>query len=474
MDLNSLLAKLPSVARPDRRLGFREKLKWTGITLIVFYILAQVNLFGLDLSRTGNIFGEMQVVLASHFGTLLTLGIGPIVMASIIIQLLSGAGVLKYDMKTPEGKAQYMGSQKILAVLFTLFEGGILVMAGQLAPDSALVSAFGLGTVYTILLLQILIGGIIILYLDEIVSKWGFGSGISLFIAAGVSTEILWRALSPLVDIGGKAAWFGQGPIIGAIPNFFAKFEFIRTAAGGISQNDMLAVGATVIVFIITMYAQSIKVEVPITYGRIAGLGRRYPLPFVYASNMPVIFMGALIANFRFFVAIMQNAGITIFGKITEAGAQGPVKYLLPYSTFAKEVVLGLDPNYLHALVYFGVFVIGSVLFSILWVSVSGTDAGSLADKLAASGMQIPGFRSDPRIIETVLSRYIPGLTVLGGAFVGALAAVADFTGALGTGTGILLTVGIVYHLYKEIASEQLLELHPAIRRFIGEGESLI
>lgn len=474
MGLDTILKMLPTVAKPERRLGFKEKIKWTAITLVVFYILGQVTLFGLQRGQTGNLFGELQVILASNFGTLITLGIGPIVLASIIIQLLSGAGVLKFDMKTPEGKATYMGAQKVLALIFTIFEGAILVFSGQLAADSGLISAWGAGTVGLALILQILLGGIIIIYLDEIVSKWGFGSGISLFIAAGVASEILWRALSPLLDIGGKAAWFGQGPIIGAIPNFFAKFEFIRTAASGVSQNDMLAVTATIVVFIITMYAQSIKVEVPISYGRIAGMGRRYPLPFIYASNMPVIFMSALIANVRFFVAIIQNAGITFLGSVDATGVHGPLKYLLPYGTFAKELILGLNADYIHAIVYFAVMVVGSILFSKLWVSVSGMDSGSLADKLSASGMQIPGFRSDPRIIEKVLGRYIPVLTVLGGGFVGALAAGADFTGAMGSGTGILLTVGIVYHLYKEIASEQLLELHPAIRKFIGEGSGLL
>ncbi len=471
MDFKELLKKLPSVAGPIGRLGFKEKLKWTGIALVVFFILGQVTLFGLDATQTGNIFGELQVILASNFGTLITLGIGPIVLASIIIQLLNGAGVVKFDMKTPDGKAVYMGAQKLLAVFFTIFEAGILIASRQLIPDAALAGSFGAGTVDLMILFQILIGGIIIIYLDEIVSKWGFGSGISLFIAAGVGAEIVWRAFSPMIDIGGKAVWFGQGPLIGAIPHFAKSFEFIRTGAAGVAQNDMLAVVATIAVFAISMYAQSIKVEVPITYGRVAGLGRRYPLPFIYASNMPVIFITALIANIRFFVAIFQNSGFTLLGSVDQFGnVSGAIRYVLPYTNLLKDAVLGLSVDWLHAFIYLLVIVGGSVAFSKLWVGVSGTDAASLADKLAASGMQIPGFRSDPRIIEKVLDRYIPGLTVLGGAFVGALAALGDFTGALGGGIGILLTVGIVYQLYKEIASQQLLEMHPALRSFIGEG----
>ena len=97
-------------------------------------------------------------------------------------------------------------------------------------------------------------------------------------------------------------------------------------------------------------------------------------------------------------------------------------------------------------------------------------DSKGLSNRLVESGMQIPGFRSDRRVIQKVLERYVPYITILGGAFVGALAAGATFTGAIAGGTGILLTVGIEYKLYEEIASEQLLEMHPAIRNFIGDN----
>ncbi|MCQ8905713.1 MAG: preprotein translocase subunit SecY, partial [Methanothermobacter sp.] len=70
---------------------------------------------------------------------------------------------------------------------------------------------------------------------------------------------------------------------------------------------------------------------------------------------------------------------------------------------------------------------------------------------------------------EKILKRYIPTITILGGAFVGLLAFVADLTGSLGGGTGVLLTVGIVYRLYEEIAQEQLMDMHPILRSFLGD-----
>jgi preprotein translocase subunit SecY len=448
---------LPSVTKPTKRLGFKEKLKWTGIALIVFFILGEVPLYGLMKGAMGgNIFGDLQTIMASSFGTLMTLGIGPIVMASIVLQLLTGAGVFNFDMSTPEGKVRYQSAQKVMAIAFTLFEALLLVLSGELpliAPG---------GGMYTLLLMQLMLGGILIIYLDEIVSKWGFGSGIGLFIAAGVSREIMVRGFDPTGT-----------PINGAVP------AFIKSMATGSVQfirqypNDMLAITATIVVFVVSMYAMSMKVEVPISYGRVRGLSRRYPLPFVYASNMPVILIAALLANVRFWIAILQRSGYTFLGYFDAAGmAHGPIYYILPYNQFAKDIILKAvgGPQLLHALCYFLVMVGGSVLFAKLWVGISGMDSKGLADRLVQSGMRIPGFRSDTRVIEKVLERYVPYITIMGGAFVGALAAGAEFTGALGGGTGVLLTVGIIYKLYEEIASEQLLEMHPAIRSFVGEG----
>jgi preprotein translocase subunit SecY len=88
------------------------------------------------------------------------------------------------------------------------------------------------------------------------------------------------------------------------------------------------------------------------------------------------------------------------------------------------------------------------------------------------SGMQIPGFRRDPRVTAKILERYIPVVTVIGGAAVGMLAVGADLIGTLGnaSGTGILLAVGILQRLYEQIAKEQAMEMHPVLRGFFGEG----
>ena len=117
---------------------------------------------------------------------------------------------------------------------------------------------------------------------------------------------------------------------------------------------------------------------------------------------------------------------------------------------------------------YSAVLIGGSVVFSYFWMLTSGMDAKAVAGQIEGVGMQIPGFRRDVRIIESVLDRYIPALTILGGAAIGFLAAFADFTSAIGTGTGILLAAMIVFQLYEELSSRYLEEMHPALRKMMG------
>jgi preprotein translocase subunit SecY len=95
-------------------------------------------------------------------------------------------------------------------------------------------------------------------------------------------------------------------------------------------------------------------------------------------------------------------------------------------------------------------------------------DAKSQAKQIMASGLQIPGFRKDERILERLLDRYIGPLTIMGAITVGLLASFADVTGALSRGTGILLAVMIIYKLYEDIARHHMMDMNPALRKFMG------
>jgi preprotein translocase subunit SecY len=430
--LEPLVRRMPEVSVPKRHVSLKEKFMWTGIALIAFFIMTQIPLYGMpEGQQVTEFFGQLRFVLASHAGTLMELGIGPIVTAGIIMQLLVGSKIIGLDLSDSEDRALFTGVQKILAIIMGLLEGSMLVLSGRYGVG--LLSPAGI-----FILVQLTLGAVVVILLDELVSKYGFGSGVSLFIAAGVSMTAIWQALNPAT---------------GALPNFVGSLasggDFVESFFRGGLPN-MMGVVATVAVFLIVVYAESMRIEIPLAYGDYGGVRGRYPIKFLYTSNIPVILAMTVFANFRFIAAILNAPWITTY-------------------TSPPNGLSGVAADPLQALIYMGILVLSSMGFAWLWVNLTGMGPRDVAEQLDESGMLIPGFRRDVRVMEGVLSRYIMSAAILGGAFVGLLSAGADCLGALGSGTGILLTVGIMYSLYQEIMRERVAEMFPALRRFLGE-----
>jgi len=467
VNFNSILANLPEVKGPlQKHLPFKEKLKWTGIVLVLFFLLGLVPLYGLGVNALQQ-FEQLSIILGASFGSLATLGIGPLVTASIVLQLLNGSGIMKFDLTSPEGKKRFHALQKLLGVFFIFFEGAIYVFLGGLLPPEALPPAT-YRTMELLLVAQIALGGIAIMFMDEVCNKWGFGSGISLFIAAGVSQEIIIRAFSPLTTAGSFAFGSSQPPI-GKVWVFFISLLSRNPTGAALALSAIIA---TIIVFIFSVYAQSMKVEIPLSFGRVRGHGIRWPLHFIYTSNIPVILVAALMANMQLWARLLQNWGHPILGTFSgNTPASGLIAWINPPNMVESIITgsfRGIDMG--HALIYMLFMIVGSIIFSIFWVQTSGMDAKSQAKQILASGLQIPGFRRDERILEHILSRYIFPLTIMGAALVGFLASTADLLGALSRGTGILLTVMIVYRMYEDIAKQHMMDMHPALRKMMGGG----
>ncbi|MFH1316107.1 MAG: preprotein translocase subunit SecY [Candidatus Woesearchaeota archaeon] len=478
---DSILNNLPEVEGPtQKRLSFKEKLKWTLIILGLFFVLGQIALFGLgsnELSR----FEFLSIILGAEFGSIISLGIGPLVTSSIVLQLLNGSGIIKFDLTTSDGKRLFQGVQKLLSIFFIIFEAIIYVFMGGLSPEQAFLGTPLYLQLQLILVFQLTLGGILIMFMDEVVSKWGFGSGISLFIAAGVSKSLFVRTFSWLHPV--TQGVVDTSSYVGAIP------ELIRSLAAQDPQTAILmlsAIIATLLVFVISIYAQAMKIEIPLSFGRIRGHGIRWPLSFIYTSNIPVILVAALLANIQLWASLVQNwatsitstgvmakvanfLSVHIFGQAnTVNSGHGLVQWVNPPDLVRGLITRSLTADQMWSIIgYFLIMIVGAVIFSIFWMQTAGMDAKSQAKQIMASGLQIPGFRKDQRVLERLLDRYIWPLTIMGAITVGFLAALADLTGALSRGTGILLTVMIVYKLYEEIAKQHMMDMHPMMRKFM-------
>ncbi len=467
------LAKFfPSVQKPAYKQSLNARLKWTGVALIAYLVMSYITVYGVSPSSYEQ-FRFFEIVLGSKFGSLMTLGIGPIVTAGIVLQLLVGSKILNWDTTKPEYRKKFQTTNKMLAVALAFIEGAAYVLAGAVPVTGG----FG---IMLFVILQLAAGGIIVIFLDELVSKWGFGSGVSLFIAAGVGSQILIRALSPL------AATCVTGNLPTCIPSAAnppagVVWSFLLNSLSGntaFALAELAPLISTVVVFLIVVYAMHIKVDVPLAFSALRGFGRTWSLKLFYTSNVPVILTAALIANLQLMgrFGIMPNEAGLSCGMLGCFDPQGnPVDGLIYYLSSPRNLLIDIftfnliPSEVIRAFTYLIFMAAAATMFSVFWVNTAGMDSKSVARQIESAGMQIPGYRRDPRIIESVLNRYIPPLAVLGGLTIGILAAFADFTGALGTGTGILLTVTILYNYYEELRQQNLQEAHPVIRRLIGE-----
>jgi preprotein translocase SecY subunit len=475
---------LPEAKPPQRRVGFNQKLLWTGLALIIYFIMGEITLYGLQAGE-GFEMSYLRVIFASNRGTLLELGIGPIVTAGLILQLLAGSGIINVDMGNPEDRGLFTTASKFFAILLTGVQAFAYIIGGvygTLAPTTSIV-----------IFLQLLFAGVIIILLDEMIQKgWGIGSGISLFIMGGVAQRILW-------DSFGLTVGLGDGKSYGAFPALFQtiaagqpvfSYDLFYNATSNqlvpsvpnafIRPQDLpslLGFFTTIIVFFVVIYVEGVRVELPVSHADYRGYRGRYPIKLLYVSNLPVIFTSALFANVYFFSQIIwvnfnrdnSNIFLSLLGTYSQAANQQPQPTGgLVYYVIAPRSLLDVALNPLRAGVFAALMVVFCIIFSITWLEVGGLGPSTVAKQLVDSGMHIPGYRRSTRPIEMVLKRYIPAVTILGGIVVGLIAALADFFGVFGTGMGVLLSVGIIYQYYQQLMQERVAEMYPAFRRILG------
>ncbi len=459
---------LPEIKKPERKVSFNEKIFWTALVLVIFLVMTEIPLYGVATSASDQ-FGQLRVIFASNRGTLMELGIGPIVTAGLILQLLAGSSIIKCDMSNSEDRGLFTSASKVFTIVLTAIQAGAYILSGMYGTNLA-------GPVIIVIFIQLIITGVIVMLMDELVQKgWGLGSGISLFIMAGVAQNILWSTFSP-----------PTGLFVGSLSSLLggqqSLVQWAFGSAGGVYPS-LLGFFATIAVFLIVIYLQGIRIELPMSYAGYKGFRSRYPIKLLYVSNLPVIFASALFANVYFFGQLLwaqfgrpapgTNLFFQIIGDFNQTTSSNgtsvtPVGGLAYYVT-APRNIQGVIQAPIQAFAYLGIIIAFCAVFSLIWLEVGGLGPSKVAKQLMDSGMQIPGYRRSGRPIEAILKRYIPVVTVLGGIIVGLVAGVSDFLGAFGSGTGILLSVGIIYQYYELLMRERAAEMFPAFRRILGE-----
>jgi len=474
---------MPEIKNPQREVSFKEKFIWTAVVLIIYLIMSNIPLYGIQIEESTDYFYWLRVILASQRGTLTELGIGPIVTSGLIMQLLLGSRIIKVDMADAYDRALFSGAQKVLAVFLTIFN----IIAYLLGGAFGNLSSIGIQGAFFIFF-QLLFSGVVILLLDELLQKgWGLGSGVSLFIAAGVAGQIFWNTFSFIEGPDG----IPRGVIIAFFSVLFDGDPNTNIGDIVIRQQlpSLLGIVTTVIILVVVVWFESTRVEIPLTYRGYRGYKGKYPMKLLYVSNIPVILVNALYANILFFGQLIagpdsamrvSNGGlipdfwINLIGEFdTQSAGTGMGGQLIPKRGFIWLITppLGIDQlveSPFRAVIYLMIFIFLCIMLGRVWVEVSGLAPRDIAGQIIDSQMQVPGFRSSERIIERILKRYIPTLIIINGILIAVLSFFADSLGALTSGTGLLISIGIIHQYGETLAKEMAASQYPGLRGLLG------
>jgi len=453
-----VMCVLPEVSTPDRKIPFREKILWTAISLFVFLVCCQIPLYGIMTNKSADPFYWMRVILASNRGTLMELGISPVVTSGMVMQLLAGSKLIEVDQSLQEDRQLFAGAQKLFGMIITIGEAVAYVLSGMYGD----VADLGAGNAILIIL-QLFVAGIIVIVLDELLQKgYGMGSGISLFIATNICESIVWKAFSPTTMNTGKGTEF-EGAVVALFHLLMTraeKFMALKEAFYRQSAPNLTSLFATVLVFFVVIYFQGFRVDLQVKNQKMRGQMGSYPIKLFYTSNIPIILQTALVSNLYFFSQLLYkrfkgNMLVNLLGQWQEVDYSGQsipvggiVYYISPPHSFSE---IWEDP--IHALFYVAFVLISCALFSKTWIDVSGSSARDVAKQLKDQSMMMPGYRDES--IHKVLNKYIPTAAAFGGMCIGALTIMADFLGAIGSGTGILLAVTIIYQYFEIVYKEK-------------------
>lgn len=464
MSMKPVISLLPEIARPSRPPGIKERIMWTAIALFIFLIASQVPVYGARTGSASDPFYWMRVVLASNKGTLMELGISPIVTASMLLELIVSAGLISYDSTDREEKAVYDGVNKLLAVIITIVEGAAYVSAGMYGEPSKL----GM-PMCAIIIMQLITSTMICILLDDLLQKgWGIGSGTSLFIATNVCDTIVWKCFSPSTINTGRGAEF-EGAIIAFFHLLVTRTDKVRALREAFYRPqlpNLTNVFATFVVFVVVVFFQGFRVPL-MTKSKFNGQDRQpYMIKLFYTSNMPIILQTSFVSNLNFFSQILSrrfgdgNFLINMLGRWEPRGYNSrgsgqlfPVGGLAYYIT-APSTFFDLMSDPIHAIFYIAFMLTSCALFSRFWISISHTGPRDVAKQLVAQGRWLVQARESEEDMARLLDKYIPVAASFGGCCVAALTMTADFLGAVGSGTGILLSVTMINQYFEILQQE--------------------
>ncbi len=400
----------------------RNRILFIFAAMIVFRLLSAIPIPGIDpiklqsFLNNNQFLGVLNIFSGGGLSTLsiLMLGVGPYITASIIMQLLTiMSPKLKamYQEDGEIGQKKFNQLSRVLTVPLSIIQGLAFIML--LKSQGIIVNMSVLDIITN--LVVIVAGSIFIMWIGELISEFGIGNGVSFIIFAG---------------------------IVASIPRQVSQFIFTFNVADLPLYILFLAIGILIIAGVVII--TEAERPIPVTYAkqirgeRVSGGTQTYlPIRVNQAGVMPIIFalsillFPQLIGNF---LAKMDNSTL---------------------KAISDGLLWFVRQAWLYSFVYF-VFVF---LFTYFYTAVT-FDPNQIAENLQKNGAFVPGIRPGPATREYI-TRILNRITTIGAIFLGLIAvlplAMQAITGvpsfAIG-GTALLIVVAVVLDLIQKIDAQ--------------------
>jgi preprotein translocase subunit SecY len=403
--------------------GLRGRILFVLAALFVSRLLAAIPIPGIDSAKllaffSGNDFLSFLNVFSGGGMSKLSivmLGVGPYITASIIMQLLtmmSGKVKSMYQEEGEIGRRKFMQISRALAVPIALVQGFSFL---KLLESSAVIPHFSVFD-FSLNLLIIVTGSMLLMWIGELMTEFGIGNGTSLLIFAGIvsrlPTTISQMSLSFSVD---------------QIPTYLVLIILFFAVIYGV------------------VFISEAERPVPVTYAKritgskvSGGVSTYLPLRLNQAGVIPIIFA----------------MSILLFPQMI-------LKYLSQIATndIVKNVSLSLSDfltnPWTHGVLYF----ILVFLFTYFYTAVT-FDPDQISKNLQQGGAFIPGVRpgdSTSQYLAKVLTR----ITLVGALFLGVIAvlplivqSVSGISSIAVGGTALLIVVSVVIDLINKIQAQ--------------------
>ncbi|RLV96297.1 Sec sixty-one protein [Spathaspora sp. JA1] len=466
---------LPEVESPVEKIAFDEKVVYTVGGAIIF-LFGQLPIYGLVSDAQFSIVDPLynfRSIFAMEKGTLLELGLLPVITAAIIWQIAAGLKLINANLSLRYDRELFQTGQKLTAFILAIVYAFGLIYSGYydnvIRGYNPLQDSTPLGS-YGLIFTQIVSWSWLVTLMVEIFDKgYSFGSGVLCFLSLQVATN----TVADLIGIEVfKVFNSNKTESYGALMNLVRNFSlfspkknaatiwhaFTRIQLPNLTQFyiSLLTIGGVILL-------QNYRIEIPIRSTKVRGMNNVFPIRLLYTGGLPVLFTFTVLANVQVFgyfaTVILSKVGapqllISLLGKFELNASSNNltlrtgVLYYLSNSSSLLQTLLSPIKTVLYSLSV----VVLSVWFANKWSYISGSSPKDIAKQFKDQGISISGKRDIS--IAKELARVIPVASVSGAFLLAALAVVGELLGGLGKGVAIIIGVSSAFGVLEEFMME--------------------